>query len=51
MNNYKKKIEGIVTTMGLRTVRIVIHMIVTGLVDAVNTVVHTKVDSVQDVNQ
>lgn len=51
MNSYKKKIEGIVMMMGIKTVTIVIHTIVIGLVDAVNTAVPTQMDLVQAVNQ
>jgi len=51
MNHYKNKIEGIAMMMDLRTAKLVIHSIKIETVHVLNMAVHTKVDSVQAVNQ
>lgn len=51
MKHYKKRIDELVMMMDMMTAGIAILSIRIEIVDVLNTVVHTKVDSVQDVNQ
>ena len=51
MKRYKKRIDELVMMMDMRTAGIAIFSIEIEIVGVLNTVVHTKVDSVQAVNQ